>query len=76
MNRLDALAKCPFYRAINHRTRGGHVDCSEGFGKGKITIRFRQTDELNLHFELRCCEFYAKCPVYRLIMEENYEPKT
>lgn len=73
MNRADIYAKCPFYRTIKRMKRGGYIDCNEGIGKARITLKYSSTRELERHFEVRCCEFFQVCPLYQLIIRENYE---
>ena len=71
MNRSDVYAQCPFYRTIHRKYRGGTIECSEGIGDGRLTLTFSATTAINLQFEKRCCEAYAKCPIYKLICEEK-----
>lgn len=72
MDRLDAYARCPFYRGIKKGQRGGKIECTEGPLRARTTLTFRRTRDLDNFFECRCCGDYEKCPVCRLIME-NYE---
>ncbi len=70
MNRLDADARCPFYRAITHTRRGGTINCTEGPASARVALNFGRTGDLNDFFELRCCGNYEKCPVCELIMRK------
>ena len=60
---------CPFYR----NDEKGKIIC-EGVGEYEaIVLRFRYTQERNKQIRLFCAGDYAKCEVFRMILEKYEE---
>lgn len=57
---------CPFYRNDEKRK----IVC-EGVGEAEaIVLRFRYTQERNQQIRIFCAGDYAKCEVFRMVLEK------
>ena len=67
---IDAKVLCPFY---NYSESRKHKISCEGIIEGSSTILvFQRRNDFRIQMEAFCCEHYAKCEVYNMLMNAKY----
>ena len=67
---IKADIGCPFYRYDD----GRRVVACEGVTDGSIIIqRYSRRGDWECQVKTYCCEYWVKCEIYRMLMENKYE---
>ena len=67
---IDVHVKCPFYQYSKGQER---KICCEGIIEGSSTfLVFHRRNDFRIQMEVFCCEHYAKCEVYNMLMTAKY----
>ena len=61
---------CPFYKFDDGRSR---VNCEGIVENSTLALIFHKRADYEQQMELFCCQYYQKCEVYRMLMENKYE---
>lgn len=61
---------CPFYHGDDAKQR---IICEGITEDSTLSHRFRTKNSFETQMKVFCCEHYAKCEVYRMLMEKYEE---
>ena len=76
-SRNDTRVLCPFYQYDEsiEKARDRHIVC-EGLVDGStLVLNYKSKHDFRIQLDTFCCEHFARCEVYRMLMDTKYSDK-
>ena len=62
--------KCPFYKYDDGKRR---ITCEGIIDDSSLALIYHNKQDYEMQIDTYCCEHYAKCEVYRMLMDKYDE---
>ena len=64
-------SQCPFYKYDDSQAK--RIVCEGVIDESWLALNYHRKKDYDTQLSVFCCEYYKKCEIYRMLMENKYD---